>query len=298
MRERVVNLSALNLKLIALTLAAGLFAGSLAQAAPLQEISMGIQRAKPAKETPWEFSVEYGVTSDYNKPERPRAYDHSLGLSVSREFLEDYTGTISAGFEYTTLDEDVYRDNENDPYFRYNDIGLSVLRVLKTQDLKQSLALSVTQDFLVSEESRYLGYRSVTSASATHNWTLMKRLSLKNTLSGGYLLNRFKYSPVTMGTVQQGAPMADGYYGYSVGPIVTLMQGLRLGATMSVRGTHYLDSSSTYSFGNSFSLTYTRAQWSAYARYVNRGYADRGETNLWFVDQYRRLASVGFIYNF
>ena len=169
---------------------------------------------------------------------------------------------------------------------------------MKTQDLKQSLALSISQDILVSEESRWLGYRSVTGASATHNWQIMKQLNLKNSLSGGYLLNRYQYSPVEMGSIRQGQIMADGYASYGIGPIITLMKGLRLGMTMSVRGTHYLDNSNTWNYGNSFSLTYTRNQWSLYGRYLNRGYAERGETNLWFVDNYRRLASVGFIYNF
>jgi hypothetical protein len=237
MRERAVNLRLRNLNLIALAFAS-LIMGSRIQAAPLQEIAMGIQRSKPVKETPWEFSAEYGVTSDYNAPERPRAYDHTLGFSASREFFEKYTGSISVGVDYTTLNEDVVRDNENDSYFRWNDVGLSAIRVLKTQDLKHSLALSASQDILVSEESRWLGYRSVTAVSATHNFGVLKKVNLKQTLAGGYLLNRFKYSPVTMGSTRQGQIMADGYYSYSLGPIITLMKGLRLGATMAVRGTH------------------------------------------------------------
>ena len=298
MRERAVSSSLTNLNFIAFAIVASLFWGSRASAAPLQEIAMGIQRAKPMKDTPWEFSAEYGLTSDYNAPERPRAFDHTLGVSASREFWQKYTGSISVGVDYTTLNEVVVRDNENDSYFKWNDIGLSAIRVMKTQDLKQSLALSISQDILVSEESRWLGYRSVTGASATHNWQIMKQLNLKNSLSGGYLLNRYQYSPVEMGSIRQGQIMADGYASYGIGPIITLMKGLRLGMTMSVRGTHYLDNSNTWNYGNSFSLTYTRNQWSLYGRYLNRGYAERGETNLWFVDNYRRLASVGFIYNF
>lgn len=297
MRELAVNSNVTNLRLIAL-LVASLIVGSLAQAAPLQEIALGIQRAKPAKETKWDFSADYGVSSNLNAPERPRAYDHSLGLSASREFLENYTGSVSWGVDYTTLDTDVYRDNPNDPYYRYGDIGLSVFRTLKTQDLKQSLSLSVSEDILVSEESRYLGYRSVTGASANHTWSVMKKLRIRNTLSGGYLLNRYKYSPVEMGSIGRGTIMADGYYSYAVGPTITLYKGLSLGATMSVRGTHYLDQSSTWGFGNSYSLTYGQGNWSAYVKYVNKGYADRGETNLWFVDHYRRLASLGVSYNF
>lgn len=297
MRERAVNLNASNLRLIALLLAS-LVLGSLAQAAPLQEIALGIQRAKPAKETSWDFSVDYGVSSDFNAPERPRAYNHNLGFSVSREFLERYTASASAGIDYMTLDEEVYRDNPNDPYYRFGDPSVSVLRSFKSQDLNQSLSLSATQDILVSEESRYLGYRSVTGASANHTWTIMKRLRLRNTLSGGYLWNRFRYSPVDMGSTRRGEIMADGYYSYGIGPSVTLFRGLSLSATMTVRGTHYLDQSNTWNYGNSFSLTYAAKQWSAYLKYVNRGYADRGETNLWFVDNYRRLASLGVSYNF
>ncbi len=273
--------------------------GPTVAATPMQEISMGIQRAKPEKKSPVDFSAEYRVVSDLNKPERPRTFDHSIELGASGKIFGDYTASISSGFRYSTLDQNVIRATDKDSYFKWGDIGLTAMRSFNSEDKKQSLTTMVSSDILVSEESRYLGYRGVFGAQVVHNWSVWSKLSIKNTLSGGYFLNRYRYSPVGMGnSISPGSIMADGYYGYSIGPIVTLAKGLRLGATMSVRGTHYLDQSNLFSFSNSYSLTYTRNQWSLYGRYLNRGYAERGETNLWFVDRYRSLATLGFIYNF
>jgi hypothetical protein len=59
-----------------------------------------------------------------------------------------------------------------------------------------------------------------------------------------------------------------------------------------------MDNTNTYDFGNSYTLSYAHANWSAYLKYINSGYADRGETNLWFADRYRALGELGLSYNF
>lgn len=264
----------------------------------MQEVTLGIQRSKPVEVRPVDLSVEYGLSSDFNREEQPREFRHRLGLGVSRKFFSDYTATLSGGVQYTTLDADVVRTNEKDSYFKWSDIGLAVMRTFRTQDMRHSLTGIVSGDALVSDESRYLGYRSVLSAQAVHNWSVHPKVMIKSSVGFGHYWNRFRYSPVDMGGIRRGDIMADASYAYGVGPIITLYKGLRLGATLSVRGTRYLDNTHLFDFGNSYSLTYARSNWSAYLRYLNRGYSERGETNLWFVDQYRRLASAGLIYNF
>lgn len=284
--------------LIAALLAVLATAGTLAAANPIHEVSLGVNKPKPDV-APWEFSVEYGVNTDFNRTEEPRAYYNKLDLSVSKEFWGPYTGVLSGGLNYMSLDNAVTRATNRDEYFTYRDLTVTVMRTWKSQDLNHSLAGMVGQDILLSEESRFLGYKSVTSGQAIYTWSPNKRFSLKNTLLGGYILNTYKYAPVTAGrSIRKNQINPDGYYGYAVGPMVTLMKGLKIGASLVVRGTHYLDNSNLYDFGNHFSLTYSRGAWMAYTRYVNRGWADRGETNLWFADNYRRLLQAGAVYNF
>lgn len=275
-----------------------LFISLQASASPVQELTTGIKNEHKGLFSFMDLSAEYKGSTDLNREERPRLYKHSLGLTASKTLAEKYNVSLSAGVTYQTLNTDVTRENVNDAYFDPNDIGISAFRNFKLDQDTNSLAVILGTDILNSEDSRYRGYRATGSAQSVLTTRIANWVSLKNSLTGVYLWNRYRYSPVGSEKVHIGDISSDGFVAYSLRPVIKVFKGMNFTPAMSVRGTHYMDNTNTYNFGNSYTLSYSHANWSGYLTYINNGYADRGETNLWFVDRYKSLASAGFTYNF
>lgn len=284
-----INSSILFLAALSFSLSAG--------AATVQEVTTGI-KAEPKGLIPgYRMSGGYRGSTDLNETKNPRKYSHELGVSISREFGL-YTGSLDFGVDFESLGSDVTRTSSKDEYFNASDIGLSVLRTFPVINDKNNLSAIFGTDILVSEVSRYRGYRSVFSLAGILSTSVKSWLTVRNSLSAGYIWNRYRFSPVTSGGTRIGDINKDGYYAYALSPMIRLYRGLNISAAVSVRGTHYMDNTNTYDFGNSYTLSYARGAGSAYLKYINRGYADRGETNVWFVDEYRSLLELGLTYNF
>lgn len=285
--------------LTVLLLSSVLFMSGLASAGPVQQVTLN---AKPKEESKSllgfaDLTLEYTVRTDLNQNVNPHTYGHVLDLSISKEIFEKYTAFLSAGVEYTTAGTTVYRGTSTEAYYSPHDVSLGVLTGVNLGSMN-SLKAMLTEDILTSDDSRYFGYLSVTGVRGILSTRFTKWLSLRQTADGVYILNRYRYAPVSSGEIQVGDINPDSLVNYAIGPIITLFDGLRIGASMAVRGTHYLDGTNTYGFGNSYLVSYSGAGWSIWARYLNKGYADRGETNLWFADSYRRLASGGISIDF
>lgn len=289
---------ALILTLIALVLWTG-----AASATPeeQEESTLGAKapQAKASFLSTIDFSLEYSARTNFNENVSPHTYDQALEFSVARQFWEKYTFFASAGIEYETVGMDVYRARSTDQYYTPRDWTVGATTDYALGD-RNHLTLFLTQDFLTSVDSRYFGYRSVTGAKGSLTTRLTKWLSLRQSLEGAYVMNRNRFAPVGSpdGSVQMGDILPDAIVEYSIGPVFTVFKNLRLGALLAVRGTHYLDNTNLYGFGNSYSAVYSIKNWSVWVRYLNRGYAERGETNLWFADEYRRLASAGLTFDF
>jgi hypothetical protein len=114
---------------------------------PVQELTTGIKNEKKGLFTFMDLSAEYKGSTDLNKEETPRKYDHSLGLTASKTLAEKYTVSISAGVTYKTLNTDVTRDNLNDAYFEPGDIGISPFAILNWMKTAIALPLSLVRMF-------------------------------------------------------------------------------------------------------------------------------------------------------
>lgn len=275
-----------------------LLLSSSAGAATVQELTTGIKSESKGVFDSFSVSTDYRGSTDLNQDKSPRLYQHKVGLSISRQFFDKYTTTLSSGIDFSSLGGDVTRSSSQDEYINLGDLGLSVFRNMPLDDGMNSVAGIISTDILVSEESRYRGYRNVTSVQGILTTSFYPWLSVKNTVFGGYLLNRFRFSPVSTGRTRVGDINPDGYYGYRFSPILRMGRGFSFIPAVTVRGTHFMDGSNTYDFGNSYTLSYSARTWSTFLKYVNSGYADRGETNVWFVDEYKSLLELGLTYNF
>lgn len=269
-----------------------------AGAVTVQELTTGIISESKGLFDPYSVTADYRGSTDLNQDKSPRTYNHKVGLSVLRPFLNKYSWTLSMGVDFSSLGGDITRATSQDEYITFGDVGFSVVRSKPLDDGMNSIAGIVATDFLVSEESRFRGYRSVTTAQGILTTTFYPWLSVKNSVSAGYLWNRYRFSPVTTGKTKAGDVNPDGFYSYRFSPILRLGKAVRFTPSLTVRGTHFMDGTNTYDFGNSYTLSYSARTWSTYLKYINLGYADRGETNVWFVDQYRGLLELGLTYNF
>ena len=276
---------------------AALCAGAVAKATPVQEVTLLVPKQESTSLLGWaDLSLDYSVRTDLNSDKSPNAYAHALDLSLSKQF-GPYTAFISGGVDYTTLGATVYRQTNKENYYSLRDASAGATRSYVLSG-RNSLSLFVTEDILLSDDSRYFGYRSVTGGKLGLTTRVTSWLSARQTVDGSYILNRYRFAPVSSGKIHIGDINPDSLATYGVGPVFTLMKGLKLSATLAVRATHYLDGTYLYGFGNSYSLVYASGHWSAWMKYLNKGYADRGETSLWFADEYRRLASAGITVDF
>lgn len=239
-----------------------------------------------------DLSLNYVGSTDLNQSVRPRRYSHSLDLSLSKSFAKNYSLFGNAGVVYQTSGGDVYRDSNTEPYFQLNDIRLGGAATFKPA-LQHSLSLGLTQDILVSEESRYLGYRGVSGLNAGHGITLTNWMKLRHSLDTMYIQNRYRYSVAETGGGRAGNLNSDWVTTYALGPSFTVLKNISLSAQFSASATRYMDNSQVLTVGNSYRVAYQQSNWSTWLRYRNRGYAERGESNLWFADPYRRFVSAG-----
>ena len=269
-----------------------------AHATPVEDATLGIKRPNDSFFSKFDFSLEWTARTDFNEPASPQAFEHMVQLTVSKDFLDRYTVFLTGGVEFTTMNNSVYRTNVNDDYFSATDATLGGVANYSLND-RNNLTLTGTEDILLSTDSRYFGYLSVTGVDGILGTRVVgKWLRLMQSADINYIWNRYRYAPVTSGSITVGDINPDAIFDYAVGPYFTILPGLNLGMTVSVRAIHYLDNSDLYGFGNAFTLTYSQKDWSVRLKYINRGYADRGETDLWFADSYRRLTWAGLVYNF
>lgn len=255
--------------------------------------AIGLLKQKPEEEKTWGFTGSYWVNTDFNQQVEPRSYFHRIDLGVSKELSKSYTLSAASGVDYQTLDSTVARTDKSENYFDYRDINLALEKKLDLANLDHRVAIELNYDLLVSDESRYFGYRSVFGLDGSWKWLLGSKWSVNSSASGSYIVNRYRFSPVGGATIQKGQILPDSFFQAATGPSLKIWKELSLGFQVSTRATHYLDGSQILSLGNSYLARYNFKSWWVSAKYINRGYADRGETNLWFADEYKKLAQFG-----
>jgi hypothetical protein len=279
-------------RILLVVIITALFSGSLQAEV---RSSTRIRRPKIKKQVEkrsYSFPLSYSYSSDFNQHQEPRLASHQAGLGVNFALPQKYTLEVGTSFQYSTVGKSVVRTSNKEDYFSMNDISLSLYRPFTINPI-HSLTAGLGTDLLTSDESRYAGYRGVGSAFTALSSKIFRYTTLKNSLFYSYILNRYKYAPVSAGGVKKGEINSDHLLKYTLGASIKIYKSLTFGDFVQVVAVHYLDNTSTYNFGNNYKLSYASGNWSVFANYINRGYADRGETNLWFVDRYKQLWQLG-----
>lgn len=113
------------------------------------------------------------------------------------------------------------------------------------------------------------------------------RYGITQTFSTDYIVNQYEFSPVSREV------NSDGSAGYSAFGTVRLGYGFRFRAGGNARIVRYLDGTNTATLSNVQSLTWTDGSFSVTASHSNGARAEDRETSMWFVDEYRRIISLG-----
>ena len=252
----------------------------------------------PPKESPlmnWSGSVDYRVRTDLADRAKPRLYVHTLDLSYGFEHTPSKVSVgASLGATYSSLGErrSEVIVNSNDAELFVNDLELSIG---KSWDLPQDFKTSIDlgNEFPTSPEARREGYNSVTSLSADLRKAFFENY-LSVTLSAGalYVWNSYRYSPATTDINQRSGTTATAKVKFKI------WQGWYVNGSVGAKISTYVDGTSDQTYRNSIGTGYSWERLSISASYSNGTYLDQNDASLWFIDEYRRTASVGMSWQF
>jgi hypothetical protein len=107
------------------------------------------------------------------------------------------------------------------------------------------------------------------------------------TVSADYIVNQYEYSPVSREVNSEGSA------GYSAFGTIRFGSGFRFRAGGNARIIRHLDGTNTSALSNVQSLTWTDGNFSVTVSHSNGARAEDRETSMWFVDEYRRILSLG-----
>lgn len=239
--------------------------------------------------------ANYRIRTDLADEVKPRLYTHTVGLSYGFRYIPGgltLAAVLTAQYQSAGERRSEVIIDSNDAELFVNDVALSINKGYELSK-EAKLSLTLTNEFPTSAEARREQYRSVTTLDGGISYALLpRRLSLG--LSGGayYIWNSYEYSPTTLESNKR-----NGSYGNISGKL-TIWEGLYFSASAGSLISTYTDGTSDLSYRNSVTLGYA---WSAVTLSVsmsNGSYLDRGDASLWFVDEYRRILSLGLSHAF
>lgn len=153
---------------------------------------------------------------------------------------------------------------------------------------ESSLEIALGSTFPTSIESQYEGYIAAPYLSAA--WSLAfagGRYVVEQGLSTDLVVNRYEYSPVTRETNPESS------IGYSGSILAKLGAGFYVVVAGQARAVRHLDHTVTAALANTQELAWSRGLFSLSLKHANGSRAEDRETTLWFVDQYRRVITLG-----
>ncbi len=200
------------------------------------------------------------------------------------------TLSLAASGQFSTVGNEIQGHVHGGPV-ESADLDISASRAL---EFKSILGASNTVDFSLgstlptSESTQYEGIVAV--PYATLGWALGfqgGRYNVTQSLSADYIVNKYSHSPVTREV------NADASGGYSIATSARLGAGFRFTVGGAARLIRHLDDSTTSALSNFQILSWTRGFATVTLRHANGARAEDRQSNLWFVDEYRRIVSLG-----
>lgn len=275
-------------------------------------------RLSTSQETPGKTGSRYNLSSSLSYAmKRDMAQDRDPALSTHR---------LTAGFGFSMLEKPVVdgaEEDDNDELFsaalrmsgqvltvgneiegtrssqgpaELSDLDASLSKSFKLNKVfgaKSSVELSGGSSFPTSEASQYEGVLWVPYAGV--GWTLSfqgGRYVLMQEVSTDYIANTYSHSPTTREI------NSDGSVGYTISTSIRLGYGFKIGAGGSARVIHYIDDTSTAALSNFQSISWTKSAYTVAVRYSNGARAEDHQTSMWFVDDYRRVLTLGLTARF
>lgn len=247
-------------------------------------------------------SLAYSVRGDIAQEREPRVLSHRLSVGTSLTLLdrkvvqgfddeladEVLTGSLAFAGQYTSVGQEI--EETQDGVLEMTDLDFSLGRSLHLNDLgsaRSTLDLVAGNVFPTSTATQYEGVQSVPYLSLISTLGFRGGLiNLSQSASAEYTVNTFRFSPTTR-TIN-----SDLSYSYTLGVSLRLGSGFKLGLGGNVRLTHFMDETLTSSLGNSQSLSWSHENYTIALRHTNGARPEDKQTNLWFIDEYKRVLSL------
>lgn len=246
---------------------------------------------RDAKASKWGYMADYRASSDLQQ-QNSKTVMHEISLGTRYRLIPDLYVSAGVSMNYDSVGTEVLADGQHaESYMGDVSLGLSSsfspALFSEKEDRSQRISWSVDNEFPTSPYSRAEGYNSVTQGMTSWSFDFFDRLVFVTpNLLGFYIWNRYETSPTTQRTNKMGSLRL----GLSVG--LRVWQGLFFKVGGGVQTSRYTDGSNDASAKNSVGVGYNFKYGSVSLDFSNGTYADREETQLWFVDKYRRMVSL------
>ena len=253
--------------------------------------------------------VGYGLRQDVAQDRAPNLSTHRVYASGSMSILdrpvtagfdddlanEIVTFNLMAAGQYSTVGNEVQGNATGGPV-EAADVDLSASRGFeldKIGDTSNALDVSIGSTMPTSLPTQYEGIVAVPYANV--GWAIGfqgGRFNLTQAVSADYIVNQYTHSPVT----REVNPEASA--GYSISASARLGAGFRFTIGGGARLVRHLDDSVTDALSNFQILAWTRGFATITLRHSNGSRAEDHQSSLWFVDEYRRIISLGLSVRF
>jgi hypothetical protein len=145
---------------------------------------------------------------------------------------------------------------------------------------------------LIDQASRFEGYKGILGVGAGFTMKFFDKIYTQgHSISASGMLNTFEYNT-------DQSPNPDYFYTYKFINGVKVFTNYSLTYSFGARMTRYLDGFLGYKYSNTLAVSRTWTDWRVSLSYENGGFTDDGTISMWYVDQYRRLITMGVRYTF
>lgn len=240
----------------------------------------------------WSGNFRYGVSSDFADNRQPRGYMHSITSSIDYRWKDHWSVSGALGLRAETIGGQIPKDEEKTYMEVLNpssEISLGYEGDFRETD---QYSLSVHAEPLWDDASRLEGYQAVMGAGGSASLSFFKGVyKMTHALDLSFLKNSFQY-----GSNLRANP--DYFYTYKWSNGFKIGKRAKISYSFGMKLTRSLDGFWTYAYSNTLGLSYALNRLSVVLAYDNGGFTDKGEVDLWYIDDYRRLFRAAVSYSF
>lgn len=252
-----------------------------------------------------EISLSYEFMQNVVQERDPKISSHRMGFDVETKSKGTTTYILSTGFRYhyDTIGSEV-DDSPGAQDLEDFDISASMSKELSA---KSNWSLGLASSFPLSQASQFEGYKAVPSLSAGISYQATSWYTLNNSLTLGYIVNEFDYSPTSDGDKDRYQmikdPMSvnpDYFVTYVISQKFKMSRIFSLTIPVGAKHTHYLDGSTNegIKFNSGIELAANYMSWAMTAKYSAGGFANTKTDEFWYIDGNRQIVSLGISYAF